>query len=133
MRKIMRKIISIGMFVILVISLAGCTKGSYKMISGEVNNTSTQMAMNYKQFTGHNETEIKVKDGEEVKVSVKIVTDGGNLDAYIAKDNNSSNSVYKGNDIKTSSFTVTLKEAGTYTLRVDGDKHSGSYSFNWGQ
>ena len=52
---------------------------------------------------------------------------------YIAKDNNESTAVYKGNDIKTSNFTVTLKEAGTYTIRVDGDKHTGGYLFYWGK
>ena len=129
----MKKIISIGIITFIMMLLAGCTKSSYVIISGEDHDTSTQMSMTYKQFSGYKETRIKVKDGEEVKVSVKIVTEGGTLDAYIAKDNNESTAVYTGNDITTSNFTVTLKDAGTYTIRVDGDKHSGSYLFNWGK
>jgi len=130
----MRKTILIGiMATVIMVFLVGCTKSSYVIISGEDNNTSTQMSMTYKQFSGFKETQIKVKDGEEVKVSVEIVSNGGTLDAYIAKDNDESTAVYKGNDIKSSDFTVTLKEAGTYTIRVDGDKHVGGYMFYWGE
>ena len=129
----MKKTITIVIITFIMMFLIGCTKSSYVIISGEDHDTSTQMSMTYKQFSGYKETRIKVKDGEEVKVSVKIVTEGGTLDAYIAKDNNESTAVYTGNDITTSNFTVTLKDAGTYTIRVDGDKHSGSYLFNWGK
>ena len=129
----MKKIISIVIITFIMMLLAGCTKSSYVIISGEDHDTSTQMSMTYEQFSGYKETQVKVKDGEEVKVSVKIATNGGTLDAYIAKDNDESTAVYKGNDIKTSNFTVTLKEAGTYTIRVDGDKHTGGYLFYWGK
>ena len=129
----MKKSISIVIIMFIMMFLIGCTKSSYVIISGQDNDSSTQMSMTYEQFSGYKETQIKVKDGEEVKVSVKIATAGGTIDAYIAKDNNESTAVYTGNDITTSNFTVTLKDAGTYTIRVDGDKHSGSYLFNWGK
>jgi len=129
----MKKSISIVIIMFIMMFLIGCTKSSYVIISGQDNDSSTQMSMTYEQFSGYKETQIKVKDGEEVKVSVKIATAGGTIDAYIAKDNNESTAVYKGNDIKSSNFTVTLKEAGTYTIRVDGDKHTGGYLFNWGK
>lgn len=127
----MKKTVSICMIFIIACYIVGCTKGSFVVLSGEENNTSTQMIMKYKKFTGYKETQIKVQEGEIINVSVAFVTDSGSLDAYIAKDNDKSNAIYSGNDVTTSSFTVALKEAGTYTLRVDGDKHSGSYSFRW--
>jgi len=129
----MKRMISIVLIMVIMMVLTGCTKSSYILISGEENDSSTQISMTYKEFSGYKEAQIKVKDGEEIKVSVRVVTYGGSIDAYIAKDNDVSKAVYEGNNIKTSSFTVTLKEAGTYTIRIDGDKHSGSYLFYWGK
>jgi uncharacterized membrane protein len=71
-------------------------------------------------------------ENETVEVVVSIVTEKGSIDAYIAKDDDVANSSYEGHDIQTISFTVTLSESGRYTVRVDADKHTGSYSFSWG-
>jgi hypothetical protein len=71
-----------------------------------------------------------VIEGQPVEVNVSIVTEKGSIDAYMAKDNNRKNSSYEGYDIPTSEFSVTLKEQGVYTIRVDTKNHSGSYSFS---
>ncbi len=121
--------------IILVITIVmvfnGCSRGSYSCKNSIEVNTHTKMSMSYEKFKGYKETEITVKEGESVVVSVEIVTESGSINAYIAKDNDKKNCSYEGNDIQTSSFDVTLSEAGKYTLRVDADNHKGSYSFSW--
>ncbi|MBP7331354.1 MAG: hypothetical protein KBA08_03475 [Firmicutes bacterium] len=111
--------------------LTGCTKGSSIVKNGSELNTPTKMSMIYDEFSGYKETQIKVEEGQPVQVKVSFVTVRGPIDAYIAKDNNRENSSYEGHAIPTSEFTVTLKEQGIYTIRVDAKNHSGSYSFSW--
>ena len=109
-----------------------CTTGSGTVKNGVEYNSSTKMAMLYDEFTGYKQTHIDVGENETVEVVVSIVTERGTIDAYIARDNDVANSSYEGHDIPTMSFTVTLSEPGRYTVRVDTEKHTGSYSFSWG-
>ena len=131
-KKIRKNDILIVLFVALSMSIVtGCTMGSGMIKNGNELNTSTKMSMVYNEFTGYKETQIKVVEGQPVEVNVSIVTEKGTINAYIAKDNNKNNSSYEGRSIPTSYFTVTLKEQGVYTIRVDAKKYSGSYSFSW--
>jgi hypothetical protein len=116
---------------ILIITLVSCNLGSYVIVNGTESNDSHTMSMTYEKFNGYRSAEIKVEEGVPFTISVDIVTSSGNISAYIAKDNDKANAAYAGNDIKTSHFTVTFSEPGTYTIRVDADKHSGSYKFTW--
>ncbi len=116
---------------LLISILTGCTKGSGIIKNGSELNTSTKMSMMYDEFNGHKETQINVIEGQPVDVTVSFVTEKGSINAYIAKDNNTKKCSYEGHAIPTSSFTVTLKEQGIYTIRVDAKNHSGGYSFSW--
>lgn len=117
--------------IIIMLMLSGCTRGSQTTIMSKEHNTPTMMSMTYKKFSGYKETNITVKDGEPIKVDVNIVTKDGTINAYIAKDDDKTNCSYEGNDIQTSTFTVTLSDPGKYTIRVDAKDHSGSYEFSW--
>ena len=119
---------TLSMFIV-----TGCTKGSGMIKNGSELNTPTKMSMVYDKFNGYKETQIKVKEEQPVEVTVSIVTEKGSIDAYISKDNNEENYSYEGHAIPTSTFTVTLKEPGIYTIRVDAKNHFGSYSFSWGK
>lgn len=112
-------------------ALTGCTYGSGAIKNGSELNTPTKMSMTYDVFNGHKETQINVKEGRPVEITVSFVTEKGAIDAYIAKENNTKNCSYEGHTIPTSSFTVKLKEEGSYTIRVNAKNHSGSYSFSW--
>lgn len=114
-----------------VFLLTGCTVDSSFVVGAVEKNTSTQMSMSYRKFDGYKQRKFEVKEGAPVIVSVEIETESGNLDAYIAKDNSKEDAVYEGHDIPDSSFTVTVSEPGEYTIRVEGEDHSGSYSFSW--
>ena len=128
----MKKLLLLSLLLVIpVLAGGGCTVGSGVTINSQELNTPTRMSMLYDRFTGHRQTKITVKD-EPITVKVNIVTEKGDIDAYIARDNDKAGSVYEGNSIPTSSFTVTLNEPGSYTLRVDANNHTGSYSFFWG-
>lgn len=129
----MKKLLLLSLLLVIpVLAGGGCTVGSGVTINSQELNTSTRMSMLYDRFTGHRQTKITVKD-EPVTVKVNIVTEKGDIDAYIARDNDKAGSVYEGNGITTSSSTVTLNEPGSYTLRVDANNHTGSYSFFRGE
>ena len=116
---------------ILILLLCACTIGSGTARNATELNTPTKMSMQYDKFNGFKETSLKVEDGGEITVSVNIITEKGSIDAYIAKNSDQSEAAYEGHDVPTSSFTVTLSEPGTYTIRVDADDHCGAYSFSW--
>lgn len=119
------------LFTFMVVSaVSGCTTGSGTVLRSVEDNGPSKMSMSYEKFTGYKQTHITVKD-EPVVVAVEIETESGILDAYIAIDNDILNTSYLGHDIPTTSFTVTLSEPGYYTVRVDAENHSGSYSFTW--
>jgi hypothetical protein len=129
----MKKLAFIPLLLILISLINGCTTGSGVVLNASELNTTTKMSMTYEKFTGHKQTHIEVKENSPVEVAVNFVTEKGSLDAYIAKDNDTSDCSYEGHDISTSSFTVTLSEPGNYTVRVDAEDHTGSYSFSWGK
>jgi hypothetical protein len=119
------------MLLALVFCFSGCSNETETVIGGIEDNSSTQLSMSYDEFTGYRQRIIHVPENMQVVVGVDIVTDSGSIKAYIARDNNIDNSAYKGNEIKTSTFTVTLQEAGDYTLRVDAKKHRGGFTISW--
>ncbi len=127
----MRKYKLIIIMSLLILLVVGCSRGSYTVVKGSEFNTPTKMSMTYYKFTGYKETNVTVKEGQPVVVTFDIVTEEGTLNAYIAKNNDKSNCSYEGKDIPTSNFTVTLTEKGKYTIRLDAQKHSGSYSITW--
>lgn len=126
----MKKKFFTSLIVALMLFLTGCTD-SWLIINGVTYNTPTLFSMRYERFDGHKEREIIVDSNETLIISVAVETISGKLDAYIAKDNNTEDCSYQGNDIQTTSFTVTLSQAGSYTIRVDADHHNGRFSFNW--
>lgn len=127
----MKKISVLYLVIIVMLVFSGCTRGSQVTVMSKEHNTSTMMSMTYKKFSGYKETNVTVKEGEPVKIDVNIVTKDGTISAYIAKDDDKTDCSYEGNDIQTSTFTITLSDPGKYTIRVDAKNHSGSYEFSW--
>ena len=115
----------------LVLFLSGCSNDTEMIIGGIEDNSPTQLSMSYDKFTGYRQSIIRVPENQQVVVRVDIETETGSINAYIARDNDIDNSAYEGNKIQTSSFTVNLEEPGEYTLRVDAQKHVGSFTFSW--
>ncbi len=125
----MKKFLLINLIILLVFSFSGCTYGSEFTIGSFENNSLTSMSMKYMKFSGNKNKNITVKDGETCEIYVDILTEDGKIDLLIKNENG--NLEYEGHDIPTSNFTVTLKEAGKYKIRVEAKNHKGSYSINW--
>lgn len=94
------------------------------------NSTANEKSMRYQMFNGVKEYQFEIEEGKPVSVEVTIDSQGGTLDAFIAKDGNQANAVYTGNAIPTSHFTVDIEEAGKYLIHLSAEKHRGSYTFN---
>lgn len=125
----MKKKIIISITFILLLGLVGCSRNfTFRLLAFETN-TSTKMSMTHYRLHGVKEKKLTVKEGEPLEIKVDIETKDGTLNAYIY--NKDMEYSYEGKDIPTSSFTVTLTEPGEYTLKLEADKHSGSYSFTW--
>ena len=126
-----KSILSLCLSLMIMFSACGCVTGSHYTLMSVENNTTTQMSMKYKKFNGYKQTKIKVQKDQPVEVKVDIESNSGTLDAFIRREDDENDFAFRGSDIKTSSFTVTLTNEGTYILRVDAKKHSGSYKFSW--
>ncbi|QSX05531.1 PPC domain-containing protein [Sedimentibacter sp. zth1] len=120
-----------SVMLVLILFLCGCSGGSYITTKSVEKNNANEMSMKYEKFKGYKYYKLKVKEGEEIIVTVDIKTENGKISAYIAKDDDVENAVYRGTNIPTSNFTVSITESGTYTIRVDAVNHKGSYSFKW--
>lgn len=71
----------------------------------------------------------QVGENETVKIRVSVEKRDGVLNVYIAKDGDKENAIYKGEDITTSEFIVSAKEAGDYIIWIEADNFEGEYSF----
>lgn len=125
----MKKIPLLALLLLPLLLLAACTSGSYSALMAVENNTFTSMQMRYEQFNGYKAKSLKLNEGETCEVTVDIVSDEGSLGLSITDQDGVS--YYEGTDLPTSNFSVSLDKAGDYTIRVDAQKHSGSYDISW--
>ncbi len=125
----MKKVAFLTMLLLPLLLLAACTSGSYSALMAVENNTFTSMQMRYQQFNGYKAKELRLNEGETCEVTVDIVSDEGSLSLSITDQDGES--YYQGTDLPTSNFSVSLDKAGDYTIRIDAQKHSGSYDISW--
>ncbi len=123
-----KKLLSLIIILLSFVMISSCSTSGRVIGAVKIEN-ETEKSMTYTQFDGTKKYAFKVEDDEQVSVKVSVVSKSGKLDAYIAKDNDRTNAVYEGNDIKTSSFSVNIKEPGKYTIFLKGDAHEGGYKF----
>lgn len=118
----------------LLFCLVGCGKISVQgesVINGKKRQTSSSFSSSYDSFKGVREYHIKVNEDETLQVKIDIKTTSGKLKIVIALGDN--DPIYTGTISEDVSFTVNLKQAGNYTVKIETNKHEGSYSFNWGE
>lgn len=117
-----------GLLFLLLLALLGLGGCSFQFgYSG--NNSTHEMSGSYYKFSGDKDKEITLEEGETLDILVDIVTKEGIIDVSIMDDNEVY--IYEGNDLQTTSFTVTLSEPGEYTLKVEAKDHKGSFSLTW--
>lgn len=71
-----------------------------------------------------------VEDGETVEVQMTFDNQSGTIGAYIAKDSIEENADYKGTDIPSGNFSVTVSKAGTYQILYNCKDYIGEYSYS---
>lgn len=111
--------------------LNGCGKSVYTTIASFETNNAGEKFLTYNDFDGTREYSFEVREGIPATIDVSFVTEGGSLEVRIAKDGEPENAEYAGNDIPTSSFTLTISEPGSYIIHLEAEHHKGSYSFVW--
>lgn len=129
MRKLLHALVAV---LFAALALAGCGARpdfyTYMCVSEQDEHS---FSMRYETCNGTKEYELRVPRDGTLAVRVEIETDGGALSVTIARDG--CEPVYTGNEIPTGSFTVYLKEAGTYTVQIRAKNHAGGFSFDWGE
>lgn len=123
----------IGILSIIMLLLAtGCTSGSGYTVLGYENNSANSMQMSYEKFSGTRTATVKVDEDHIIMVRVNLVTESGSISLWITDEDG--NEIYQGIELTDSTmFTVNLKEAGTYKIKVEGKDHNGSYRINWAE
>lgn len=84
--------------------------------------------------TVHSGTEqrfYQVKEGNVGELKITVTRESGSLNISVYPVNDTQNYCYRGTDIPTSDFTVTLSEPGEYTVFIEAEKFVGSYGFDW--
>jgi hypothetical protein len=118
---------TLALILTLLFLAAGCTSGSYVTVKSFENNTADSMSMRYEKFSGTKSKTISLD--EPATVCVNIVSDTGSLGLTITdKDGRS---YYEGNELPSSSFSVSLDTPGKYKITIKADNHKGSYDISW--
>ena len=121
-----------------LVLISGCTYGSGSSTGSLEINTLSRMSASYQKFSGYKTTDLHVKEGEALEVSVNIVSKKGKLDFIIIRKadkktekNQKDETVYEKSDLPTSEFKVTLDKPGAYNITVTAEEHKGSYKVTW--
>ena len=125
----MKKILTVFILIFFAISVCGCTVSSGVSLNMTEKSSSHQMTASYSKFSGYKKTFITIKSGETKKVNVSVVTKKGDISLKIT--NKDGKVFYQGDKMDTSNFVVKLDEPGKYTIKVEAEKHSGSFDINW--
>jgi len=115
----------------LLLTFSGCNVSirGERTVNGINKRDETSFYSSYDSFKGIREYHIKADD--ELAVNVEVKTTKGSLKIVIYLD--IENPIYEGTIKEDTSFTVYLKQAGNYTVKIETVKHVGSYSFDWSE
>ena len=112
----------------LLLAISGCSdveSGTYFMcISNKTNNS---ISKSYDKFTG--KSTFKREFRNETTISVTTTTKSGNLIVKVT-NRDTEEEYYSGNFTEDFDFSVNVP-SGKYTLYVEGNEHSGSYTLSW--
>ena len=116
---------------LLSAGLAGCSQpqGGVLAVNCVSQQNSTSFSARYDLLSGEKKYEIRVNPGETLALRLNVTTEEGSLAASVSLPGQEP--AYTGNALGNTSFTVYLRESGTYTVRLTAEKHRGSYSFAW--
>ena len=118
----MKKITTIFSAVLLILSLSACSLD----FDGSRTGNNNQLIMEYTAFNTADSQDLVVEAGDTIHV--EIVIEDGHLSYKIQKNDDEpiaeSESIFFSEE-----FDVEVKESGTYTVTVTGEKAKGSVKF----
>lgn len=128
----MNKIFSLITTLIFALCLNGYNSGgtytTKNMTSEDCSNS--YMKMIYKSFDGYKYKKININKGEKLKLNIDVTTKDGELEVLVLNENN--DEIYSTtNPKKEINKEIKIDKDGKYTIKIDGDEHSGSYDVEW--
>ncbi|MGN0634904.1 MAG: hypothetical protein ACI4I5_01675 [Acutalibacteraceae bacterium] len=125
----MKRTLSFLFALALLLTLFGCEKaGVTGNADGNIEITNdNSVYMQYSLFDGERTYPVDAQTPLRMKMTFKSVS--GTLRVEVGKDGETPD--FAGNITKDSESTVNLTTPGTYTIRLRGEKHTGSYNFEW--
>jgi len=109
---------------LLVFFISGCADKN-AIFNGSKTSNDNQFVMEYEILNTTYTEELELKKDEIIKV--EIVNDSGVLNVSVI--GKSGEKVYKGDNISSGSFSLTIPKDDTYEFSVEGKKAKGSVSF----
>ena len=115
----------IFLIVFILLSLVGCTGGSYVITIGEIDSSKNHMSGDYKSFSGYYYKKVTLDNGESLTLTLLVETEKGELIAKVIDSD--------GNTVETlnTGDTVNLDQPDKYKFQVEGIKHKGSFTLSW--
>ncbi|MDO5293787.1 MAG: hypothetical protein Q4F05_13705 [bacterium] len=105
------------------IGLTGCAQDT--AFSGSCLGNENQFLLDFTILNTTQHNQMYLEKGEQINTTIEITK--GNVDILVKNENGAV--AYQGNDVSTSSFLIGIKETGTYTFEVTGQKAEGSVHF----
>ena len=116
----MRKILISGLIIATAFSATAC-KSNVKF-DGERTGNDSEFILEYEMFNGPDSQDLKLQKGDSLEVDV--LNDGGTLNMDIVKKDDGE-TLYEGENLRTSSFEIKAPEDGIYEVTVEGEKAVG--------
>ena len=127
-----KRLLIITIISILAISLFGCnSSGKYvvKKMSKE-DNGNNYMEMTYEYFDGYKYKKVEANKGNILELSLNVTTKGGKLNILVLNDKEEE--IYSNYDLNGNiNEKIDIDEDGKYMIKIEGDKHEGSYDISW--
>ncbi|WDV44904.1 hypothetical protein PV797_15450 [Clostridiaceae bacterium M8S5] len=113
--------------IILLLILTGCnvrsTGGSFLLIKGDIDFEDNEITGKYSKFNGEKYGKYSFNEDDKLVFDITTETNKGKFAFYIVTDDHKC-------EIK-DGVTFSVKKNTTYTFKVLGDNHSGSFSVKW--
>lgn len=124
----MRKIKSVCLLMIMVVLLSclcACQVDENATFNGSKTGDEKHFDIEFEILNDTYSHDLFVNEGDNIEVSIERTS--GSISVSV--QNESGDSVYRGDDVDTCKFDVVISEGGTYTLRVTGKKAKGHVAF----
>ena len=116
----MRKVFISGLIIATALSTTAC-KSNVKF-DGERTGNDSEFILEYEMFNGPDSQDLKLQKGDSLEVDV--LNDGGTLNMDIVKKDDGE-TLYEGENLRTSYFEIKAPEDGIYEVTVEGEKAVG--------